>query len=273
LHSFTRRIIRDKVKQRSDKNFRHESESIKATEQHESNVYLQSGRKRMAFMDMLVDHYISQNRYSSDQRLTLEDIREEVDTFMFEGFDTTAAAISWTIFMIGHSPKVQSRLFEELRSLPLDESYDAETLNGLKYTEACVKEALRMFPSVPIIARQLSKPMQLDECVLPTGVTIAIYIMGLHRDAKVFANPNEYRPERFLHPDTRHAYAYVPFSAGHRNCIGQKFAMMEAKSMVAHVYRNFHVQSTLPLDKLEYAIELITRPKSPLMVVMTPRDE
>lgn len=189
------------------------------------------------------------------------------------GFDTTAAAISWTIFLVGHHPMVQKRLFNELQDLPLNEPYDSDTIANLKYTELCIKEALRLFPSVPIIARQLQKPMQFGDYTLPTNTTIIIYIHYLHQDPDWFENAKQFWPERFMQTDARHPFAYIPFSAGHRNCIGQKFAMMEAKLMVAHIFRHFHVKSTLPMDQLDYAIELITRPKSPLKAILTPRDE
>lgn len=224
-------------------------------------------------MDVLIDHHLRSDQFAADQRLSIEDIGEEVDTFMFEGFDTTAAAICWTVFLIGNYSHVQSRLYDELQSLPYHSTYDMVTLNQLKYTEACVKEALRLYPSVPLIARRLSKPIRLDDGrQLPDNVTILIYLPGIHQDPVIFPNPTQFEPERFLvnSPDT---FSYLPFSAGHRNCIGQKFAMLEVKSMVAHLFRHYHIESLVPIDQIDYAFELVTRPKCPLSVMLIPRSK
>lgn len=118
------------------------------------------GRKRkMAFLDVLL-------QASVDGRpLTNDDIREEVDTFMFEGHDTTTGAIGFTLFCISRHPEVQRKLFEEIRAVIGDDkttSVGFRELNELKYLELVIKESLRLFPPVPLIARRLEENIKIN---------------------------------------------------------------------------------------------------------------
>ena len=111
----------------------------------------------------------------------------------------------------------------------------------MKYLEACIKESLRLYPSVPIIARRAEKSVVVDGFTVKKGQTYGVFIHYLHRNPVVWDNPNEFIPERFMEDSAagskkRHPYAYVPFSAGPRNCIGQKFAAMEEKTVLSKVH-------------------------------------
>lgn len=86
-----------------------------------------------------------------------------------------------------------------------------------------IKESLRLYPSVPIMGRCLTEPTQIGEATLPTGQNIVIPVYALHRDSDLYENPEKFNPERFVleEQQKRHPYAYIPFSAGSRNCIGK----------------------------------------------------
>lgn len=115
-------------------------------------------KKRLAFLDLLIE--ASQN----GTVLTDEDIREEVDTFMFEGHDTTSASICWTLFLLATSPEIQDRVVEEVDAImhgDRERPPNMKELNDMKYLECVIKESLRLFPSVPFIGRQLYEDVQL----------------------------------------------------------------------------------------------------------------
>ena len=198
------------------------------------------------------------------------------------GHDTTAMALSWILYMLGHHPEVQARaaaevdaLFEE-DSANLDENSSddcdnkvtltIDKIKSLKYLECCVKEGLRLCPSVPFIGRRLHEDMEFNEFVVPKGTILFVYIFMLHRDPNVFPKPETFDPDRFLPENSigRHPFAFVPFSAGPRNCIGQRFAMSELKIVLAYLLRNFRFESLDPRDKILAMMEMVYRPKSPL---------
>ncbi|CAG7729872.1 unnamed protein product [Allacma fusca] len=143
----------------------------------------------------------------------------------------------------------------------------------LKYLEMCIKEALRLYPIVPFFTRAVLKDFKLDEnSIIPKGAIVAFNAYSANRDPDNFPEPEEYRPERFSLENTlnRHPYAYIPFSAGSRNCIGQKFAMGEMKTILANIFRNFQVQSRDTPDKVKPLAELILRSKNGIWMKFNP---
>ncbi|XP_047740628.1 cytochrome P450 4c3-like, partial [Hyalella azteca] len=253
----TRRIEYNKIKKQGAGNSAQEPQIIGA-------------KKRLAFLDLLLEA-----SESSDARLTDEDLREEVDTFMFEGHDTTAAALSFTIYLLGRHPQIQARVVQELNDVlgEGDVTITTDALRDLKLLEACIKEALRIFPSVPFVGRKLLKPATLNGYELPAGTNVIAMIYCIHRDPEQFPNPEEFNPDRFLGDEVtkRHPYSYVPFSAGPRNCIGQKFALMEEKVMMAHFLRTYEVTAKQSFQELGLLGELILRPDHGVMVTLQRR--
>jgi len=264
LHDFTKSVIAERL-QHFDKN---REELIKKEMSGDTSGV---GKKvRMAFLDMLL--YMSENL----TKLSIENIQEEVDTFMFEGHDTTAAAMNFAIHLIGANRDVQAKVHEEIdRVFGGDRQRDVtiDDLKELKYLENCVKEALRLFPSVPMFGRAIGEDMKVDDLTIPKGTTVVAMTSILHHNPDVFEDPEKFDPDRFLLENSRgrHPYSYIPFSAGPRNCIGQKFALMEEKVVLAHVFRNFEVKSTQIRDDLRPYGDVILRPEMGVEVNMKAR--
>ncbi|XP_047474770.1 cytochrome P450 4c3-like isoform X3 [Penaeus chinensis] len=261
LHDFSYDKIRTRRKEYQ------ESKKNKGQETTEDEAL--GKKKRLAFLDLLLE-------YSDGvARLTDEDIREEVDTFMFEGHDTTAAAINWTLYLLGCHPEIQARVHEELDGIfgDSDRPVTMADLREMKLMENCIKEALRLFPSVPFIARELREDVVINDYHIPSGTTVLVVTYRLHRDPEQFPNPEVFDPDRFLPENckTRHPYAYVPFSAGPRNCIGQKFAQMEEKIVLSNVLRHYRVESTIRREDLRILGELILRPENGNPLKLFPR--
>ncbi|KAK8719096.1 hypothetical protein OTU49_014243 [Cherax quadricarinatus] len=148
-----------------------------------------------------------------------------------------------------------------------------DDLREMKYTENCIKEALRLFPSVPFLGRDLKEEVVIDNYRIPAGTTVMVVIYCLHRDPAQFPNPEVFDPDRFLPENVskRHPYAYIPFSAGPRNCIGQKFALMEEKILLSNILRKFRVESVTRQEDLLILGELILRPENGNTLKLTPR--
>ncbi|XP_054774215.2 cytochrome P450 4V2-like [Lytechinus pictus] len=265
LHDVTNKMIQERL-QDSTKDSR---SSCKDDDGSGGDESVTRRRKRIAFLDLLLQ------MHREDASFTLDDIREEVDTFMFEGHDTTAAAAGWAIFLIGHHPDVQARLHMEMDQVFGDSlrPVTSDDLPRLPYLTCVIKETLRILPSVPSIFRKLDEDIILDGKVVPKETLVALSIYGLHQDPEEFPNPDRFDPDRFLpeNAEKRHPYAYVPFSAGPRNCIGQKFAMMEEKTLLASILRKFSIKSVQTVDEAKPAGQLIIRPIEGSMLVKLSR--
>ncbi|XP_055467911.1 cytochrome P450 4F4 isoform X4 [Psammomys obesus] len=203
--------------------------------------------KTLDFIDVLL-----LTKDEDGKELSDEDIRAEADTFMFEGHDTTASGLSWILYNLARHPEYQERCRQEVRELlrnrPSTE-IDWDDLAQLPFLTMCIKESLRLHPPVTVIARGCTEDIVLpDGRTIPKGVVCIVNIFATHHNPTVWPDPDVYDPFRF-DPENikdRSPLAFIPFSAGPRNCIGQTFAMSEMKVALALTLLRFRV---LPDDK------------------------
>ncbi|XP_072563267.1 cytochrome P450 4V8 isoform X2 [Paramormyrops kingsleyae] len=256
LHSFTESVIREREEYISN----NESDS-------ESD---EGSRKRRAFLDMLL-----KTTDEHGNKLTPKDIQEEVDTFMFEGHDTTAAAMNWAIHLLGSHPEVQRKVQQELQEVfgSSDRPVNMDDMKKLRYLECVIKESLRLFPSVPMFGRSICEDCVIKGYKVPRGANAIIIPYALHRDPRYFPEPELFRPERFLPENStgRHPYSYIPFSAGLRNCIGQRFALMEEKVVLSYILRYFNIEAMQKREDLKPIGDLILRPEKGIWIRLTKR--
>ncbi|XP_023240248.1 cytochrome P450 4C1-like [Centruroides sculpturatus] len=217
-------------------------------------------KKKRAFLDLLLFHHLTNGTLSE------KDVKEEVDTFMIAGFPSVTMGIGWTLYLLGLHQDIQEKVFEELKEIFAEEEdrmINTEDLRKMKYLECVIQESNRIYPPVPLILRRNVSEMKVGDIILPLNSSIMICIYALHHNPTVYENPEIFHPDRFL-PENfqkRHPYAFLPFSAGPRNCIGQKFATMEMKTVLANVIRNFKVYSLDSRDKMFESLDTILRPK------------
>ncbi|CAF3670167.1 unnamed protein product [Rotaria sp. Silwood1] len=212
LHGVSRKIIEDRL----------------ATF-HTEDTMNDDGKKtnrRLVFLDSLLTEMHS-------EQLTLDDIQEEVDTFMFAGHHTTAAAVNFTCYLLGSHPDVQAKVHAEI-----DEIFsDGQTIRK--------------------------------------GTSLYIFIYGVHYDANVYPQPERFDPDRFYQNsvanDERSPYAFVPFSAGSRNCIGQRFALLEEKVILSTLLRRYSFRATQTVAELQLSFEAIMRPTVPIKMIVEHR--
>ncbi|XP_071073567.1 cytochrome P450 4X1 isoform X2 [Dasypus novemcinctus] len=224
LHQYIEKIIHDRKKSLKD-------------ERKQDNTHK---RKYQDFLDIFLSAQAENGDSFSDT-----DLWAEINMFMLAGHETTAGGISWLLYCLALNPEHQQRCREEIRGiLGNGSSLTWDHLDEMRYITMCIKEALRMIPPVPSISRELSKPITFpDGRSLPAGMTVVLSIWGLHHNPATWENPKVFDPFRFSeeNSDQRHSHAFLPFSAGPRNCIGQQFAMIALKVAVALILLRFRV--------------------------------
>ncbi|XP_055525078.1 cytochrome P450 4c3-like [Wyeomyia smithii] len=254
LHGFSEKVIKQR------RQLHHENLQSSMTEKSEIDR-----KRQLAFLDLLLE------TKQDGVPLSDRDIREEVDTFILGGHDTTATAIGWLMYLLGSTPLIQDRLFEEIDSVMGQDRDRAPTmieLNEMKFLDCCIREALRLFPSIPIIARKLTEDVLIDEYTIPASTNAIIVLYQLHRDPEVFPNPEKFDPDRFLPENVvgRHQYAYIPFSGGPRNCIGQKFGLLEMKSVITAMLRKYRIEALDRREEITLYGELVLKSKHGLKI-------
>ncbi|CAI9531797.1 unnamed protein product [Staurois parvus] len=190
---------------------------------------------------------------------------------MFEGHDTTASGISWILYCMAQNPEHQEKCREEIREVLGDrKTMNWEDLSKLPYTTMCIKESLRLYPPVPSVSRELSKPITFfDGRSLPAGSLVSLNIYCIQRNPAVWEEPEVFDPLRFSPENSakRHSHAFVPFAAGPRNCIGQNFAMNEMKVAVALTLNRFELSPDLSQPPLKLP-QLVLRSKNGVHVFL-----
>ncbi|CAJ0587942.1 unnamed protein product, partial [Mesorhabditis spiculigera] len=249
LHTFTRKVIAERKEKRAH--------GEKTT------------GKETNFLDMLFESY-------DDGQIDDEGLREEVDTFMFEGHDTTSTGVSWAVWCLAHHQDVQQKLYDEIIDVLGydDDEVTTEQLKQMTYLDQVVKETFRLYAPVPQVNRRMQADFQLGEYTVPKGAIVTIAPIILARNKKVWGDDVlSFDPERFS--ETReskyHPFDYIPFSAGPRNCIGQRFALLEAKVLICHTVRAFSLSSTRPFESLRTGSEAVLKSMDGIPVIATRR--
>ncbi|KAL9706943.1 hypothetical protein quinque_010461 [Culex quinquefasciatus] len=265
LHNFTNSVIDSRRKMLEQE----QANSKVSFEQQEEDVYT---KRRITFLDLLLSVTVN------GKPLSREDIREEVDTFMFEGHDTTTSGISFTIWHLAKYQDVQQRLYEEIDRILGKDKKTAELTNlkiqEFEYLDMVVKESLRMIPPVPIIGRCLLEDMEMNGVTIPAGTNISIKICNIHTNPKIWPNPDKFDPERFskTNEDKRGPYDFIPFSAGSRNCIGQRYAMLEIKLTIIKVLASYRILPGESMDRLRLKADLVIRPDNVIPIKIVRRE-
>eukprot|EP00294_Goniomonas_avonlea_P003620 CAMPEP_0114539016 /NCGR_PEP_ID=MMETSP0114-20121206/15_1 /TAXON_ID=31324 /ORGANISM="Goniomonas sp, Strain m" /LENGTH=278 /DNA_ID=CAMNT_0001723095 /DNA_START=725 /DNA_END=1561 /DNA_ORIENTATION=- len=228
----------------------------------------------------LIQH---QDKAFAEGAESLSDIQivDNLATFLFAGADTTAATLTWTLSNLLHHPhvleKLQTEVDDVMGTRPPTEAPTQEDVNRMPYLLAVIKETLRIIPPAAAAARVVPDENQEigGRRVRKGDVVLVMYIVAQNKE-EAFDSPNQFLPERFL-PDPSvigankgGPFAYTPFSAGPRRCIGEKFAMLEMRLVVAALIRRYRMELE-PGQKVVKMAEVVIKPKTSIMVRFHPR--
>eukprot|EP00331_Platyophrya_macrostoma_P010168 CAMPEP_0176430014 /NCGR_PEP_ID=MMETSP0127-20121128/14018_1 /TAXON_ID=938130 /ORGANISM="Platyophrya macrostoma, Strain WH" /LENGTH=513 /DNA_ID=CAMNT_0017811857 /DNA_START=15 /DNA_END=1556 /DNA_ORIENTATION=- len=233
-----------------------------------------SGKKTQGFLQTFFDAQ-SDPEYS---RVVNDDVIIDQFIVMFiGGTDTTSHVLALAMYYLEKNPEMRVRMEKELDEVwPEGTPVDISKLNKLEYMHAFLKEVLRIAPPITyMIHRQAIKDHKLLDIDIPKGTGLSIAYFAQHVNSKYYKNPEQFDPDRFLRKDpeegfNKEPFAFMGFSAGPRNCIGQHLAMLKGKIFLAKMVRRFEFK--LPADyKLQMAQNDFYEPRNPLVYHLSPK--
>jgi len=169
-------------------------------------------------------------------------LRDQVATMIVAGHETTALTLFWSLYLLASAPVEQERLLQEVRAVALDADNAGDTFTKLPYTRAVVDETLRLYPPAFIIVRKAIGPDRIGDLAIPKGSMVSVAPWVLHRHVGRWKDPDAFNPSRFLDAQQKAPrFAYLPFGAGPRVCVGAQFALAEASIVLATLIQRFEV--------------------------------
>ncbi|MEM1364310.1 MAG: cytochrome P450 [Pseudomonadota bacterium] len=174
------------------------------------------------------------------QRLSDQEIEDNLMAFVAAGYETTARGLTWCLYLLSQSPDWMARVREELDAANLESTDPSTWLDVLPVSRAVFDEAMRLYPPVPLIARQAKAQTHIGDAEVKEGAGFITWPFVLHRHETLWDAPDAFRPERFMpgNRETIDRFAYLPFGAGPRICVGMRFALQEAVIALAHLVRD-----------------------------------
>lgn len=197
--------------------------------------------------------------------MTDTQLRDELLTLLAAGHETTAYALSWTVWLLFNAPAALDKLRAEL-GLFTNTPFGAERLKQLPYLEAVFKEGLRLYPTIPATPRTALVDTQLAGFRIPAGSRIFVSIYALHRHQDLWPEPEVFKPERFLDGALR-PEAYMPFGLGERFCLGRNLALLQGQLVLALLVQKLELGVTSEVPRNRLAVSL--SPREPLLATLT----
>ncbi|MEV5764622.1 cytochrome P450 [Micromonospora sp. NPDC052213] len=219
--------------------------------------------------DDVLSRLVASTRTEADPRVARRRLRDELVTLLLAGHETTASTLGWTLYLIDNEPEVRERLREEADRVLGGRLPTYEDLHHLRYSTMVVEEAMRLYPPVWLLPRISVAADVVGGYHVPAGSDVVILPYTLHRHPEFWTRPERFDPERFdpARVRERPRYAYIPFGAGPRVCVGSNLGMMEAVFVLAMIAREFRL-STLPRHQVvpEPMLSLRIRAGLPMLV-------
>jgi cytochrome P450 len=185
--------------------------------------------------DDLMHRLMKAHDPESGQSMNDAQLVDNLLTFYLAGHETTARALTWTLYLLARSPQWSAALEQEIGQVTGGGPVESTHIERLVLVQQVIKESMRLYPPVPMLSRQCVAPTRLDGLDIVPGATVVMPIYAMHRHARRWEDPDAFDPARFA-PEREAKiprYQYLPFGAGPRICIGMAFAMLEATAMLA----------------------------------------
>jgi cytochrome P450 len=227
-----------------------------------------SGKDTGDLLSMLLRAGAKEGNGMNDKQL-----RDEVITLLLAGHETTALTLSWTWYLLAQHPGVEAKLLRELQEVLGDREPTVEDLPRLRYAELVIKESMRLYPPAWGISREAKEECEIRGYGVPAGTQLLIVSWAMHRDPRYFERPEAFDPERWEDGSVKGVpkYAYLPFGAGPRLCIGSSFAMTEATLLLATIAKKFQLKLAPEQQRVVPQPSTTLRPRGGMRMVLSKR--
>jgi cytochrome P450 len=241
--------------------------------------------------DAIIHHYIEERRKSKEQHsdllqmlmearyedtgegMTDQQLIDEVKILFVAGHDTSSNALAWTWYLLGLHPEALEKVRKEVDQIIGEEQPSFEKIMQLEYTQQVIEESMRLYPPAWTTNRVAAGDDEFKGIKIKKGTTFATYIYGVHHSPELWEDPEAFRPERFSKEEKKkhHPYAFIPFGGGPRLCIGNNFALMEMKLILARMVNRY--EFNLAPGQEVRPLPLITlRPENGIRIEVRKRD-
>lgn len=203
-------------------------------------------------LDMLL-----KSRYEDGTPMPRKQLIDEILVLFTAGYETTASALSFTLFLLAKNPEMQQKAYEEIQQVDIEGDAILENIMKLKYVKQCIEESLRLYPPAFIIDRISTEEDEHEGRIIPKDSMVLMSIYELHRNSDFWDNPDSFIPERFSEENQKeYKDYYYPFGAGPRMCVGNNFAMYEMILIVAKILKDYTLNSAVAEATLNPMITL-----------------
>uniref|UniRef100_A0A3Q1H9J7 unspecific monooxygenase n=1 Tax=Anabas testudineus TaxID=64144 RepID=A0A3Q1H9J7_ANATE len=233
-------------------------------------------KNRVDFMQLMVDSQVSENNKddtSSQKGLTDHEILSQALIFIIAGYETSSSSLGFLAYNLATHPEIQKTLQKEIdETFPEKPSYDA--LMQMEYLDMVVNESQRLFPVGTRLERVSKTSVEVNGVTIPKGTIVMIPVYTLHHDPALWSEPEAFKPERFSkeNKDNIDPYAFLPFGAGPRNCIGMRFALLTMKLAIVEILQNFSFVTCKETDiPVVLGNDIFASPKNPIKLKLKPR--
>jgi cytochrome P450 len=217
-------------------------------------------------------HDLLTSMLASGHLMSDTDLRDQVLTIIMAGHETTAKALTWTLYLLDRNPEAARAAYDEVDEVLGGRLPSAADLPRLEACRRAIQEAMRLYPPVWLISRRSVEDDVIGGYDVPAGTLVCVSPWLLHRDPRYWADPEAYRPGRFApEPVARHlSHQYLPFGGGPRICVGQHFALVEATLVLAAILRRVRMELVEGFPVEPEALVTL-RPRHGMMMIPRPR--
>ncbi|KAK9875045.1 hypothetical protein WA026_005848 [Henosepilachna vigintioctopunctata] len=202
-------------------------------------------------------------------------VMDEIITFIFAGNSTSSAGLLYALFNLANHSEYQDEVYEEIVQIVGEkEKPSYADLKSMSFLDRFLRESMRLYPPAPFIGRTIAEDVVTKTGYrIPAGTEVVFHIFDIHRSPFIYDNPDTFDPDRFLPENSkkRHPFSYLPFSAGPRNCIAQKFALLEIKSSICKILKKFKLEPVTLAEDIKFIPDVTLATKEKIKIKLISR--